>query len=82
MRLLQRKTLRIAFQVLGAVLFIVILTRVDLRTVYHSLRRIPVVYLGATLLILVVFTASKSVRWNRIVSLQGFQVPPARAFRV
>lgn len=82
MRTLGRKWIRILFQAAGIVLFVVILTRVDLRAIWHSYRHIEPGYAAAALVLPFLLTLAKSARWRRIVARQNVAVPLSTAFRI
>lgn len=79
----QRKTgLRIAFQLLGIALFVVILSRIEIGKVLDAYRNFDVSYVIYSLLIMFLFITSKSLRWKLIVAVQGIGISPRRAFTV
>jgi uncharacterized protein (TIRG00374 family) len=82
MKLLSTRWVRILFQALGVALFIIILTRVDVREIARSYRRIGPFHavFGVTLLFLL--TLLKADRWKKIVAAQGTNVPLGRAFKI
>lgn len=74
------RKIRIVFQILGVLLFVLILIRVDLSEVlahFANLRAADGIMLAA---ILLSFTFVKGLRWRLIVSRQGLRMSPARAF--
>ena len=82
MRFLGSKWVKVLFQALGVALFVVILTRVDLREIARSYRRMNPVSAAIGIALLFLLTLVKSYRWKRIVAAQGTAVGLARAFRV
>jgi hypothetical protein len=74
--------IRILFQALGVALFILILSRVDLREIGRSYRTISPAPAAAGIALLFVLTFLKALRWRTIVSGQGVEVGVWRAFRI
>jgi uncharacterized protein (TIRG00374 family) len=82
MRLLGTRWVKVLFQALGVALFIIILTRVDVREVARSYRRMSPTHAGLGIMLLFLLTLIKAVRWKKIVAAQGRAVPLGRAFRI
>lgn len=78
----QKKILRTVFQIAGIALFIVILSKVDLRSVRDSFSDLSIIHMAGTVLILLSFTLVKAMRWRTIVKMQGGEVTPVRAFAI
>jgi len=81
-RSLHSKKIRIAFQLLGLVLFIIILVRVDLSEVLRHFTNLDVIDGLIILAILVTFTFVKGSRWRMLVSGQGLEISRFRAFSI
>lgn len=79
---LRSKKIRIAFQLLGLMLFIVILIRVDLPEVLRFFTRLDLVDGLIILAILMTFTFVKGLRWRLLVRGQGLEISPFRAFSI
>ncbi|MDZ7859563.1 MAG: lysylphosphatidylglycerol synthase transmembrane domain-containing protein [Candidatus Krumholzibacteriota bacterium] len=79
---LRSKKTRIIFQVLGIILFIYILIRVDLSAVLKSFTKIKPLEVGIILIILVTFTFIKGLRWKILLAGQGKSVSMLRSFSV
>ncbi len=82
MRFIGSRWVRILFQAIGVALFAAILTRVDLRKIWNAYRHIRVSEALAGIALLYVLTLLKSLRWRRIVSTQGAEVPVFMSFRI
>ena len=82
MKISTRKWMRILFQAAGIALFIAILSRVDVRQIAGAYRRFNLFYLLYVLVTMVLFILIKSIRWKRIVALQGVDVPLFLSFRI
>lgn len=82
MKLLSTKWVKILFQALGVVLFIIILTRVDVREIARSYRRMSLLHGALGIVLLFLLTLIKAFRWKKIVAAQGRAVPLGRAFRI
>ncbi len=78
----QKKILRTAFQIAGIALFVVILSRVDLRSVRDSFSGLSFLHMSGTVLILLSFTLVKAMRWRTIVKMQGGEISLVRAFAI
>jgi uncharacterized protein (TIRG00374 family) len=74
--------MRVLFQGGGIVLFVVILTRVDLGAIWRSYRHIEPGHVALALGLALLLTLVKSVRWKRIVARQNLTVPLPMAFRI
>ncbi|MBU8921036.1 MAG: flippase-like domain-containing protein [Bacteroidales bacterium] len=74
--------MRTVFQIAGIALFIVILSKVDLRSVRDSFSDLSIIHMAGTVLILLSFTLVKAMRWRTIVKMQGGEVTPVRAFAI
>jgi hypothetical protein len=74
--------IRILFQALGVALFVVILSRVDLREIARAYRTISPAPAAAGIALLFVLTLLKALRWRSIVAGQGVPVGVGRAFRI
>jgi uncharacterized protein (TIRG00374 family) len=74
--------MRLLFQAAGIALFAVILSRVDVKEVAAAYRRFNLFYLGYSFVTMALFILIKSIRWKRIVALQGVDVPVSRSFRI
>lgn len=74
------RKIRILFQILGALLFILILVRVDLSEVLAHFANLTLADGCILAAILMSFTFVKGLRWRLIVSRQGLRMSPARAF--
>ncbi|MFA4946984.1 MAG: lysylphosphatidylglycerol synthase transmembrane domain-containing protein [Candidatus Krumholzibacteriia bacterium] len=82
MKIFTGKWLRILFQAAGIALFIAILSRVDVREVAAAYRRFNLFYLLYVFVTMVLFILVKSIRWKRIVALQGVEVPVSSSFKI
>ncbi len=82
MKLLGTKWTKILFQALGIVLFVIILTRVDVGEIARSYRHISPVHAAFGVVLLFFLTLAKSYRWKKIVAAQGTVVTLGRAFRI
>ena len=79
---LRSKKVRIAFQLLGLLLFIVILIRVDLSEVLQYFGYLDFTDGLIILAVLVTFTFVKGLRWRLLVSGQGLEISRFRAFSI
>jgi len=79
---LRGKKVRTAFQLLGVMLFAVILARVDLAGVLRCFGYFDLVDGLIILAVLISFTFVKSMRWRMLVGGQGLEVPRLRAFSI
>ncbi len=82
MKFIGSKWVQILFQAVGVALFAVILTRVDLGKIWIAYRHIKLSHALSGIALLFVLTLLKSLRWRRIVSSQGIEVPVFMAFRI
>ena len=82
MKLLSTKWVKILFQALGVALFVIILTRVDVREIARSYRRMSLLHGALGIMLLFLLTLIKAFRWKKIVAAQGRAVPLGRAFRI
>jgi uncharacterized protein (TIRG00374 family) len=82
MKSLGTKWMRILFQALGIALFVVILTRVNLRDIVRAYRHMSPIAAVVGLALLCLLTLSKSYRWKVIVAAQGTVVSHLQAFMV
>ncbi len=71
---LKKKQIRIPFQALGLVLFVIILLRIDLGRVLDYYRNINPVLAIPAAAIIILFILAKSIRWKVIVNLQGIDI--------
>ena len=78
----KNKILKLVFQIVGIALFVVILSRVDLKSVRDSFSGLSIMHMVGTVLILLSFTLVKAMRWRAIVRMQGGEIRPARAFAI
>jgi uncharacterized protein (TIRG00374 family) len=76
------RKIRILFQILGVLLFVLILVRVDLSEVLAYFGNLTLADGIVLLLILICFTFVKGLRWRLLVSRQGLSMSPARAFAI
>lgn len=82
MRIPGKKILKPAFQLAGIILFIVILSRVDLWEVGSSFSRLGPAHAAGAIAILLLFTLTKAERWRTILGMQGKKITIGRAFSV
>lgn len=82
MGFLQKKWVKYLFQALGILLFVVILTRVDLGRILDSYRNLGARHVITAFGIILLFNLAKSIRWKVIVALQGVNVTVPRALTV
>ena len=79
---LRVKRVRVAFQLLGIFLFIIILARVDLSEVLHYFGHLDLTEGAIIICILVCFTFVKGLRWRALVTKQGIEISRFRAFSI
>jgi uncharacterized protein (TIRG00374 family) len=67
-------------RLLGVILFIVILTRVDLSSVLSVIADVNLSYLGTAIVLTIPMLVLKSWRWQSLLKMQGIAYPLRQAF--